>query len=80
MGIPEKRRVVLAMLRRWERDVERLEKLFGSYDENDFTDGAEMQRNLDTAAGYARGFLATSRAREADKTPICRNAKSPHET
>jgi hypothetical protein len=63
MGIPEKRRAVRSMLDRWERDVARLEKLFGEYDHNDFTDGAEMQRNLETAAAYARGFLTASAAK-----------------
>lgn len=57
MGIPEKRRAVRAMVDRWRRDEDRLSRLFGGYDEDDYSDGAEMQRNLSTAVAYAYGFL-----------------------
>jgi hypothetical protein len=54
-----KTRAVMAMLRRWEADLVRLEKLFGSYDENDFSNAAEMQRNLGSAATAAEMFLSS---------------------
>jgi hypothetical protein len=60
-AILKKRVSVRAMQTRWKRDLARLEKLFGDYDENDFTDGAEMQRNLGTALTYANSFLASTR-------------------
>lgn len=52
------RHVVRAMLARWKADEKRLEELFGPYDHNDFSDGAEMQRNLGSAIGAACGYLA----------------------
>lgn len=60
MGTPEQRRSVRAMFNRWNADLTRLQKLFGAYDENDFSDGAEMQRNLGSAIEAARGLLAST--------------------
>lgn len=48
-------RIVEAMGRRWQRDLDRLHELFGPYDEDDFSDGAEIQRNLGTAIFYTCG-------------------------
>lgn len=59
MGIPEKRRAVGSMARRWQKDLVRLHALFGEYTENDFSDDSEMQRNLGTALAYAQDFLAS---------------------
>lgn len=58
MGIPEKCRAVNAMYRGWKKDLRRLESLFGRYDHEDFSDGAEMQRNLGTAVAFAVQFLS----------------------
>lgn len=46
------------MLRRWQSDLKRLEALFDVYDGDDYSNGAEMQRNLGTAIECARGFLS----------------------
>jgi hypothetical protein len=57
MGNPEKRRAVNAMYRNWQKDLRRLERLFSGYGTDDYSDGAEMQRNLGTAVVYAARFL-----------------------
>lgn len=57
MGNPEKCRAVNAMYRNWQKDLRRLEGLFGRYDHDDFSDDAEMQRNLGTAVTHAARFL-----------------------
>ena len=61
MGVPEQKRSVNAMLRRWRYDELRLQDLFNRgqpVDGDDFTDGGEMLRNLGTAIAYADRFLA----------------------
>ena len=60
MDIPEKRRAVIGMARRWQKDLDRLQTLFGVYDpENDFSNEVEIHRNLATAVAYAELFLST---------------------
>jgi hypothetical protein len=56
MGNPLKRRAVRAMLQRWKRDEQRLADLFGE-DNPEFSDEAEIQRNLGSAIAYAAGLL-----------------------
>lgn len=59
MGNPAKRRSVKAMVRRWRDDEARLIDLFGEIGgEKDYTDSAEMLRNLGSAIAYADGYLS----------------------
>ena len=58
MGFLAKKRAVRGIVIRWEKDLERLTSLFGDYSEENYDDGAEMQRNLGTAIAHALRFLA----------------------
>lgn len=57
-AIKKRRRLVRSLLSRWRKDLVTLENEFGPYDQDNYTDGAEMQRNLGTASVYAEGELA----------------------
>lgn len=63
MGIPLKRRALEAMYFRWKLDQARLEQLFGDYGEDDYSDGAEIQRNLGTAIEYASRYVTKHKPR-----------------
>lgn len=53
----KQRRAVRGMIVRWQQDLDRLESLFGAYGVDDYSPGAEIQRNLGTAVAHAAGFL-----------------------
>lgn len=57
MGNPEKLRAVRGMWKRWLQDEHRLHALFGEYTEHDYSEDAEMQRNLGTAIFHAGAFI-----------------------
>lgn len=68
MGIPEQRRAINAMRKRWLKDEARLEKLFrGPVTEDDFTNSGEMLRNIGAAIEYARRFLASRLSSNTDQ-------------
>lgn len=53
----KKPEAIVRMVARWMDDERLLAALFGPYSEDDFSDGAEMQRNLSTAIAYGNGLL-----------------------
>jgi hypothetical protein len=68
VGVSEKKRSVRGMAARWQTDLNRLEQLFGSFDADDYSPGAEMQRNLGTAIAHAHMFLNLAKIAETTQS------------